>query len=300
MTKKIKSITLFKKDYINRQISTDQQDEKGYKYSFTSFDERGNLTLDVKYDTDGKTDEKYSYSFDDQGRLTEEISYLSETEIAEHKTYEYNPEGKLMRAFKHYADGSKDMIQYAYDEQGYLRSKITLDSDNEPESRETFEWENNNLVKKEVYEFEELTLREMNVFDDKGNRVENAVWTPEDGNTRTENFYNDKNELIKSLTYNNDDKLISKTIYSYDSKGKLVLADYESVRNKNTTTILYDEQGNATEQTEANEHGEINNQAIRKYNDRNEVIETMVVIDLHGKGLNQEYLLTYEYTYFNE
>ncbi len=296
MTKKIKSVTLFKYDLINPNNSH----PKGQKHSYTELDEKGNLLLEIKYDDAEEVEEKYVYAFDDQNKLVEEISYLSENEIAEHKTYEYNPEGLLIKAFKHYADGSKDIIQYQYDQEGRPEAITTTDSDNETEAKEVLEWEKKNLINKEVYEFDELVLKEIKTYDEQGNRTEELKWTPEDGNTRMEYYFNQKNDLIKSLTYNNEDKLISKILYTYDDKGKMLLADYESVRSKNTTTIVYDENGNAIEQTETNAAGEINNRAIRKYNDRNEVIETSVIIDLHGSGINQEYILNYEYEYFGE
>jgi hypothetical protein len=298
MSKKIKSVTLYKYDIINHNKSGNEARPKGKKHSYTEMDEKGNLLLEIKYDDAEEIEEKYVYTFDEVNKLVEEISYLSENEIAEHKTYEYNPEGILVKAFKHYADGSKDIIQYHYDQLGNLNTITTTDSDNETEAKEVLEWQNKNLTKKEVYEFDELVLKESRTHDKQGNRTEEIRWTPEDGNTRTEFFYNDNNDLIKNLTYNNEEKLISKTLYSYDDKGKLVLADYESVRSKNTTTIIYDDNGNAIEQTETNGSGEINNRAIRKFNDRNEVIETSVIIDLHGSGINQEYILNYDYEYF--
>jgi len=298
MNKKIKSITLFKYDFINQKRSGEESDEKGNKFSYTELDEKGNLLVEIKYNPQGEVEEKYLYTFDNQGNLTEEISYLSDDEIAEHKTYEYEPEGKLMKAFKHYADGSKDIILYDYDIHGNLSSKTTTDSENEIEAKEILEWENKSLVKKEVYEFDELVSKETNAFDEKGNRIENSKWTPDEGTTRSEYFYNDKGDLFKQLIYNKDDKLVAKTIYSYNEHGKVVEMNDESIRSKSNTTILYDEKGNATDQTEVNENGEVNNRAIRKYNDRNEVVETSVIIDLHGKGLNQEYLLHYEYEYF--
>jgi YD repeat-containing protein len=300
MNKKIKSITLFKYDLINSDKSGTDPDKKGYKYSYSELDEHGNLLLQIKYTYTGEIEEKDIYTFNEKGTLKEEISFLSENEIAEHKTYDYNEEGLLMQAFKHYADGSKDRIQYDYDGNGNLIIKTTLDSEDQVEIKEMLEWENKKLLKKRVYEYDELVLEETNVYDENGNRFEESKWTPEDGKTRSVYFYNVKNELIKSLSYNSQDKLISKTLYDYDESGKPVKAEYESVRSKSSTHIIYDERGNAIEQTETNELGEINNKAIRKYNERNEVVETSVIIDLHGRGLNQEYVLSYDYTYFGD
>ena len=298
MSKKIKSITLFKNDLISHRHSPEDSDSRGYKYSYSEMDESGHLLLEVKFNDAGELEEKDVYTFDNEGKLKEDISYLSDEEIAEHKTYEYDSQGLLLQVFKHYADGSKDRIQYEYDGNGNLSAKTTIDSEDEVEAKEIYEWENKNLIRKEVYEFDELKLKEINTYDAHGNRTEVSKWSTEDGNSRTEIFFNDQNDVVKTLEYNNDNKLVSRTIYTYDEKARLVNAEHESVRSKNTTAILYDERGNAIEQTETDASGEINNRAVRKFNEANEVVETSVFIDLHGKGLNQEYLLHYEYEYF--
>jgi YD repeat-containing protein len=286
MSKKIKSITLFKNDLISHRHSPEESDPKGYKYSYSEMDESGHLLLEVKFNDAGELEEKDVYTFDNEGKLKEEISFLSDEEIAEHKTYEYDSQGLVQQVFKHYADGSKDTIQYEYDGNGNVSVKTTTDSEDEIEAKEIFEWDNKNLIRKEVYEFDELKWKEINTYDTKGNRIEVSKWSQEDGNSRTEIFFNDQNDIVKTLEYNNDNKLVSKTIYTYDEKARLANA------------VLYDERGNAIEQTETNASGEINNRAVRKFNDANEVVETSVYIDLHGKGLNQEYLLHYEYEYF--
>jgi hypothetical protein len=300
MGKKIKSITLFKRDLILLVRTATGTGDKGFKYSYTEMDKKGNILLDIKYSSNGEIEEKYVNKFDEAGNLTEEISYLTDDEIAEHKTYEFDTENKIIRAFKHYADGSKDLIHYNYDGSGNICEKITVDAENEIESKEVFEWKEKFLAKRSLYEFNELISEESNIYDDKGNRIENIKWLSEEGNTRMEYSYNDNNEIVKLLTYNDEEKLVNKTVYSYNERGQIVKSDYESVRSKNSTSIAYDERGNAIEQIEANEKGEINNQAIRKYNDQNEVVETSVIIDFHGAGINQEYILTYEYTYFDD
>jgi hypothetical protein len=291
---------LFKNDLLNPYASAEASGQQGYKYSYSELDEKGNLLLEIKYDIHGEIEEKDIYAYNNEGKVIEEISYLSEDEIAEHKTYVYNENGLLAKAFKHYADGSKDMIVYEYGSHGNLTTKTTMDSEGEAEAKEVYEWKDKNLSSKEVYEFDELILKETYEYDDKGNRVEVSKWSPDEENSRTEYFYNERNEIIKTLEYNNDNKLVSKTLYTYDEQAKLVKADHESVRSKTSTNIIYDERGNAIEQTETNGAGEINNKAVRKFNEMNEVIETSVIIDLHGRGLNQEYLLSYVYDYFND
>jgi hypothetical protein len=300
MNKKVKSITLYKKDNLRKAEQSGDSNDKGFRFSYTELDNKGNLIALINYDSNGEIEDKYICKFDDKGNLTEEINYLTDDEIAEHKTFLYNSEGKIDKTFKHYADGSKDIIQYNYDAIGNVSEKITLDADDQIELKEVMEWAEKLLMKKTIYEFGETVYEESNKYDDRGNRIENITWNPEEGHSRNEYYYNDKNDLLKVLTFNNEKKLVAKTIYTYDEKGKLIMLEDESVKGKNTTEILYDERGNAIEQTETNKNGEINSKALRKYNEQNEVMETSVIIDLHGAGINQEYVLNYEYGYFAE
>jgi antitoxin component YwqK of YwqJK toxin-antitoxin module len=298
MTKMVKSVTLFRNDFMNHPKQESEAENKGFKYSYTELDEHGNQVLELKYSGSGEIEEKEVYTYNSAGKLAEEISYLTDEEVSEHKTFEYNQDGLLVTAFKHYADGSKDKINYEHDAKGNIISKTTIDADDEVESKEVYEWDNKHLLKKSVYEYGELVQEEANVLDENNNLVESTTWTAEDGRSKTVNQYDNKNNLIKTLVYNKDDKLVSKTLYSYNESGKPVGVEYESVRRKSSTTINYDEHGNATEQTEFNGTGEINNQALRKFNEQNEVIETIVTIDQHGMGLNQHYMLTYKYDYY--
>lgn len=299
MAKKIKSVTMFRNDFMNRSEQMGDGENKGFKYSYTEFDVSGNLVQELKFTASGEIEEKETYTFNSEGKVTEEISYLSDEEVAEHKTFEYSADGLLTKAYKHYADGSRDKIIYEYDTRGNIISKTVFDADEEVESKAEYAWENKHMVKKSLYEYGELVQEEINVFDEHDNLVESTTWTAEDGKSKTLNQYDDKNNLVKTLVYNNDDKLVSKTLYTFNESGNPVGAEYESVRRKSNTTIVYDEKGNAIEQTEYNGSGEINNQALRKFNERNEVIETIVTIDQHGMGLNQHYMLTYEYDYYD-
>jgi antitoxin component YwqK of YwqJK toxin-antitoxin module len=298
MKRKIKSVTLFKNDLIHLSFPGASNTEKGYKYSYTEMDQQDNVILEIKYDPSGKVEEKYIFRFDNKGNLLEEISYLTDDEIAEHKTYEWDDKNKIIRSFKLYADDTKDQILYHYDLQGHVTEKTTTDSEDEIESREIMEWKENLLVKKQILEFGEMILEETNEYDEAGNLTANIKWTSEEGKTKIEYYYDEKKQLIKALTYDNNGKLINKTMYLYNEEGKFIQADFESARNKTSTIILYDDHGNAIEQTETNEHGEINNRAVRKFNEQGDVIETSVIIDFHGQRINEEYILSYEYEYF--
>jgi antitoxin component YwqK of YwqJK toxin-antitoxin module len=297
MAKKVKSVNLFKKDYFPTRSTSQKTGSNEYKYSTTEYDKNGNVVMDLKFNPDHELEDKYENKYNNDGILIEEKHYLSYKEIAEHKTYELDENGKIQKAFKHYNDGSKDTIQYTYDNNGNLTEKITIDSYDEVEAKAIFEYEDQKLVKKESYEYDDLVSKNTFAYDPDGNLIDESSWT-EDDNTRSIHLYDENGNLEKVSFYNKKDELVAKTTYIYNKKGKIVGVEEETPYGKNSTVITYDEKGNAIEQIEKNEQGEINNSAKRKFNDYNDVIETEIFIEMHGKGINQQYILKYEYEYF--
>ena len=269
-----------------------------YKYSTTEYDENGNVVLELKFNPDHELEDKYVYKYNGKGILIEERHYLSYKEVAEHKTYELDAKGKIQKAYKHYNDGSKDTINYTYDTDGNLIEKITIDSYDEVEAKAIFEYEHQKLVKQESFEYDDLIAKNTFVYDPDGNLTEESSWT-EDDNTRRSHSYDINGNLEKVLFYDKKDELVAKTTYSYNEESKIVGVKEETPYGNSSTVITYDEKGNATEQIEKNEQGEINNSAIRKFNDNNDVVETEVFIEMHGKGVNQQYTLKYEYGYYD-
>ncbi len=296
MSKKIKSVRLFKHDNAGKKDS--DQGNKGYKYSMTDFDENGNVVLEVRFNPDEELEDKYIYKYDNKNQLIEEIHYLSYKDIAEHKTYDIDEKGKIVKVYKHYNDGSKDTIEHRYNENDLLIEQLTIDSYEEIEAKNVYGYENENLILEEVYEYDELISKQSFSYDEKGNIIEENKWTEDDGNLRRVNEYDKNDKLVKVLFYNKKEELAAKTEYSYNESGKINEVTEEDQHGKNTTTIQYDDKGNAVEQVEINPNGDVNNKAIRKFNENNDVVETDVFIDLHGAGPNQEYVLRYEYDYY--
>lgn len=298
MSKKIKSTTLTKYDYLAKNIHAEEIEVKGWKYSYTEFDDKGNTTLEIKYDLNGKVEDKTKNKYDKHGYLVEEVTYLDGREIAEHKTYERDAEGNIIKAFKHYNDGTKDTIEYEYNPDGELIKKTIIDSYGEVEAIETFKFKNGNIILNEKYEYDELMSKDIFVYDEKGNITENEKWTEDDGSVKFKSFYNENNNMVKELIYNKDEKLVAKSEYSYNNNNKITEVVEETPHGTNITKIKYDDKGNAIAQVEINKAGEVNNSVERKFNENNDVIETKVFIDFHGRDINQEYVLKYEYKYF--
>jgi len=297
MAKKVKSINLYKKDFFPSKSDSGKVRSSEYKHSTTEYDEKGNVVLELKFNNDQKLEDKFVNKYNEDGILIEEKHYLSAKDLAEHKTYDLDDNKKIQKAFKHYNDGSKDTIQYTYDTNGDLVERLTIDSFDEVEAKVIFEYENQKLVKQESYEYDDLISKNTFVYDPDGNMMEESSWT-EDESGKRNNFYDDNGNVEKVLFYNKKDELVAKTTYSYNDENKIIGIVEETPYGNSSTVITYDKKGNAIEQIEKNEQGEINNSAVRKFNDNNDVVETEVFIEMHSRGVNQQYILRYEYEYF--
>lgn len=298
MKKKIKSNTLYRISTLVKGPGGEETETRRYKYSYSEYTEDGQMLVDIRYNEDGEVEEKYVNKYDSSGRLSEELTYLTEDEIAEHKSYERDEKGQIFRAFKHYQDGEKDTIHYTRDEAGNLVEKVTIDSYNEEEARETIEYKENKITHRSVFEYDELTLEESFTYDPDGNMSGHTKWSTEDEDSRFVSEFDTSGNLVRAMRYSMKDELLSRVVYTYEGNLLTLIVD-ESTTGKNTTTLKYDAKGNLTEQVEVNKNGQINNQANRKYNENGEVSESEVFINYHGRGVNQHYVLEYAYEYYD-
>ena len=178
--------------------------------------------------------------------------------------------------------------------------KTTFDSDNEVEAQEFFLYDDGKLIETKALEFDQQVSREIIAYDESGRIAGSTKWQQNEESERHQNIWDEKNRLVKVLTYNPDEKLIARLLYSYDDLNRIVGSEYETEKGRVITTVNYDEKGNAIRQIETNATGELNHTVARKFNENNDVIEARVFINRHGRDVNEEYLLKYEYEYFED
>ena len=298
MEKKIKSTKVSKYDFSGEDKFPEQLKGEGIKHNLTEYNEMGNITLESKYDDDGRFESKETKKYDDKGKLIEEKNYISERQVADHKTFEIDEKGKVQKAFKHYDDGSKDTINYEYDGDGNLIKKTTIDSYDEEESQEIAQYENGKVVRTELIEYDESMKWESFELDKEGKILVHKLWHQDEQEITFNNSYDDKGNIIKTLVHNEKKELTAKTQYGYNKENQLQSIEEETRNGITSTQIKRDKNGNAIEQMEYNGNKETNNSVERKFNENNDVTETKVFINMHGRDVNQRYVLKYEYEYF--
>lgn len=292
MSKRIKTITLFKSDISDR-------DAERCKYNHTVYDMQGNLMEEHKFTLDGEFEDKTLYRYNDKGKLIEEVYYYEEEEIAQRKVIERDENERIILEFMKYSDGSEDVIHFHYDDSGRLVEKVTIDGDGNTEEKEIFEYEGNRVVSEKMFD-EELNLVSQKdyQYDKEGRVIKSNSWDKEDEmKIDVENEYDEKGNLVRSRRFMND-RLIDRNNYSYDEKNRISKVVEESERGVFTFKTLYDERDNAVKQEILDASGKVVNSVEREYDEHNNVLQSRVFIDGQNRTYSQNYILYYEYDYY--
>ena len=178
-----------------------------------------------------------------------------------------------------------------------IEKEVRSDED-EVELVETFAYKGDLRVLHETRdENNELVYREETKYDDQGRVLESETWSAEMGvSSRVQNDYDDKGELIGASSFTENGDLIFKV--EYEREGDLIVGVREQSPEKTVQTkIEYDEKGNPVLQEERDNNGELHSRIERRFDEYGNVIESEAIIDTHGQGRNQHYLLKYEYEF---
>ncbi|MCE3225682.1 MAG: hypothetical protein K0S32_233 [Bacteroidetes bacterium] len=180
-----------------------------------SYDEKGNSTERISFNSDGTVDEKYIYKFNTEGRLTEIIITDS-------------------------LDKPKDKCTWKYDSEGNAVEKNMFMNDEHKNQRLIADYDDNfNVTEQKLYSHSnELCFVYRFEYNEKGYKTQWQVLDPEDmGIFQCNKYsYDDKGNLITEDIYEFGDELKSKKIFNYDSKNNLTRE-----QNKHATKKTFDE-----------------------------------------------------------
>lgn len=216
------------------------------------FNTKGLLTKDVRYDYMSDDRIEHLYSYDSLWRFLSRVStdgkYLQEAV--------YDSLGRFSYSVFTKGDGKpKSSRRYFYDENGLcVRNEYKLTIDDWELGYELmqhlFRYDDaGHCIEKAVVEDGDTSYVERNIYDEKGNVIEQLYETINDSSTdRTIYFYNKDNLLVKSENYYNnaliceyfyeyDEHQLTDCITSYDEKGNMTSWIY----------VRYDEYSNPIE-----------------------------------------------------
>ncbi|NLF43100.1 MAG: hypothetical protein GX587_10425 [Bacteroidales bacterium] len=298
MEKKIKKIVITRKDLVLQNINSNELSEVTRPHLSQEYDPENHLIEEIVFNREGDIEQIQRYVYHDN-KLMEELSLDENNEVVERKTYEYSDQGILQKEFIHYSDGFFDTLTYYYDEKGQVSKKILIDSDEEPESVEIFEYKEKNLISHQIFDGNEnLLFKKTQAFNDNNNPIEIIEEDLETGSYFKKTYeYDNEGHQLENQTFNKKDDLIERAVFFYNEKGNLTEVIEENQKGKNHTFMEYDEKGNLLYQEEKNSDDILKGRVERTYNEDNLVVESHVYSHHYGLGPDINYLISYTYEF---
>jgi YD repeat-containing protein len=297
MEKMLQSLTT-----IHKEVETDDdfniiREFDEYISSYTEYTASGKIKLEKSFNTQNEIQEKIEYRYDEFDRLTEQLMYYDEEEIVEKRNCEYDDNGNLIRLNKHYSEGTFEYTLYFYNNDNQLIEKKSFSHDHEHEETEQFEYISGSLVRESKYN-ENMKL----VYEQKLTREDNVLECEtmdiDLGTTRFTEEYNEKGQKLNTHVYDKKNKLISRLIYNYEDAKTVKILEEKSTGTE-TTIMHYNDHGDVILQEEIDADDFYKSRVTREFDNEFYLLRTQVYINNYGKTPDLNYILKFEYTYYD-
>jgi YD repeat-containing protein len=298
MSKKIKNETVYRFNHVPGE-TIDPTQEFDDLHSYHEYDVNGNLLLEIAYTQDGDVADKVEYRYDQEGRLMETLVYGEDNEILERKEVIRNQEGNINREITHYLDGSADIQEYFYNDEGWLTGIMVKDDEDEQEYSEKYFYNGDTLVKVErLDEDGEVIFFQEDEYEN-GKLRSRKIFSAEE----TEPFtlvvdFNAAGIREQERRYDGEDNLVERNVFEHDESGRVARMIEENKQRKNTTEFEYDDHGNVIRQMETDLNGELNHEVLRTYNEDGELVMTTVETLVKASGSVRAYSLIFKRKYY--
>lgn len=303
MTNKIKTINIYRQPVQAESSGNSVSDSKLEKYLVNSIEyhpEWQKVLCDIQYDPSGHKEQETEYDYDSQGFLISEILKEGDGEVVERKTYEPDEQMRIKKEYRHYADGSFDVVEYVYDSSGQLVQKILSDDEGELEQTVSFEYENGRIVREltlDAYNEKELEIEY--VYDEEGLLDEKITLDHSEGEKRVQSYsYNEDGYRDGILTYDGQGELIERYLFAVDQKGRPITIVEENRQKKNSIKMEYDEKDHIIFQEEYDLNGNLLSRLRRHYNEDGLLLKSHVTSRHPLSGVNQQYEVIHQYDFF--
>jgi len=231
--------------------------------SYTLFDIKGNLTLQVSYDGVGRLDKKSQYKYDSKDNIIEEFK---EFWIGGPTGDGYH--GRSDKSVYKYDENSENVLEVKkYKESKLIRTQINVYDDNGNKIEE-------NNFNSSGEEWGSWTAN----YDESGNKIE-VIFLDK----KKEIYKYDKSgNMVESTNYGDDGSISGRHTSEFDNNGYKIAENYFTSSGKisSSQTAKYDNNGNKIEENNFNSSGEKWGSWTAKYDDNGNKIE---FIDINGK-----------------
>lgn len=298
MTKKIKSITIYRKDLPPEGSETGSTGEEQIVSKTTYHPDFDKITLEEQYGVSGDLEQSTEFTYDENGFLTREVLKEADGTVMEEKSYEADEHQRIARKYLHYADGSRDTISYTYDDEGNVIRKETVDADGDVEETEEFQYEDGHLILEVKRDESGEMIAEKRYHYEDGELLEVASQDGIEGaDYRRVYTYNDEGHRESVMLYDADDNPLERVLLETDDQGRPVKVVEENRQKKNTLHLRYDDNGNVVFQEEFDLKGELVSRVERTYDEGGRLLESLIHQNVASHGINRRYRVRQEYAF---
>lgn len=268
---KLKTVKRFTKIFKSLQFNSNADNGAEFLSLQSFFDEDGKLVEELKYFEDGTIDERNVYQWENK-QLVSHIIEMPHEGMKEEYRYSRTPEGKLTKEQKFYGDDPGEATEYFYNADGQIERVIKYDADGEKEHEEQFEFENKLLKVHRIYDGSG-SLISVSEFTNENGRPVIRKETDEEGNPvhETSYQYDDKGNLIKTVTKNTEGKVIESYAVTFDEKGNIT---EKAIRDFHPRTFRYsyDDRNRCIEEEMYNAFGQLSSKTVYEFDVAGELI----------------------------
>jgi hypothetical protein len=261
------------------------------------YDEKGNVDVDSKYNSDGELEERHSYTLNQQGSLVSHSVEMPLDEVVEQFNYDRNESDQLTAVTKYYGEEAGERTTYVYDENNLPVTITYYDADGELESTENYNYNEQKLVvKKVINHHADQSQNKTHLYDynDKGLLMRYVVESEND-KTITEYNYNPHDLEEKCIQNNSNGKKLLEINSEYDENLRLVKRSTKGYYIR-ITTIAYDDKGRVIEEQLSDENNFVIARNAFEYTDDGRISEEVVYeTDLTRAGRDTHMIMRYEY-----
>jgi uncharacterized protein RhaS with RHS repeats len=257
---------------------------------------------ETQYDSQGNVEQQTEYAYDGQGFLVRELLKESDGEVVEERSFEPDDQQRMKKEFRHYADGSFDVTEFSYDENGRLIKKVLADDEGEVERVEEFEYQDDKPLLEKALDGEGNLLMEVRyLYNEEGLLEEVHAVNPEEGEAYQKvHEYTPEGKRKSTLVYDGEGELVERYLFEMDDNGHPATLVEETRMKKNTIRMKNDAKGQVVFQEEHDLNGELVSRVARRYDELGKLLESRVAVRNPRLGLLQEYSVFQQYEYFNQ
>ncbi len=311
MQKKIKKLTVIRYDLPGPDAGIVDGGNEGRLISETEYEQNhGKVICEKQYGHGGALDQQTEFEYSEDGFLTREVIKEASGEVMNDRSWEHDSQGRIIREYHHYADGSKDSVDYSYDDKGQLVMKTLADEDGEVEQCDIFEYDDKGrLARERVYQEDagEVALgRDGKPEIEKTYKYNNGLLgetTEKDEATgsfsRRVNEFDKEGRRTGVTVFDENDRAVERIIFTPDSEGRPLEITEETRTKRNTIKMKYTSDGNVGFQEEYDMHGNLLNRIERSYDGDGRLEESRALVNIPARGVvNMYYIVRHRYEFF--